>query len=145
MNLWQQKCHLSDLARGRERHFRTGKRADSIDMTLFRLPVLSVTVLPNKFKTSFRRLSRRDQNAWDLRKLCTYKRDNAVWNDFRTHFQHNRVTSFVLFGVFKRTASFMLDSREEIRSLANGLSSLLIEQGLKQPKGFSLIHFFNPV
>ena len=31
------------------------------------------------------------------------------------------------------------------RSKISGLSSLLIEQGLKQRKGFSLIHFFNPV
>ena len=29
-----------DLARGRERHFRTRKRADSLDTTPFRLPVL---------------------------------------------------------------------------------------------------------
>ena len=44
--------------------------------------------------------SRRDQNAWDLRKFCAYKRDNAVWNYFRTHFQDNLVPSFGLFGVF---------------------------------------------
>ena len=44
--------------------------------------------------------SRRDQNARDLRKFCAYKRDNAVWNYFRTHFQDNLVPSFGLFGVF---------------------------------------------
>ena len=33
------QVHQNDLARGRERHFRTGKRADSLDTTLFRLPV----------------------------------------------------------------------------------------------------------
>ena len=43
---------------------------------------------------------RRDQNALDLRKFCAYKRDNAVWNYFRTHFQDNLVPSFGLFGVF---------------------------------------------
>ena len=34
--------YQSDLARGRERHFRRGKRADSLDTTLFRLPVLAL-------------------------------------------------------------------------------------------------------
>ena len=46
------------------------------------------------------KFSRRDQNGWDLRKFCAYKRDNAVWNYFRTHFQDNLVPSFGLFGVF---------------------------------------------
>ena len=32
----------------------------------------------SKFRTSLRWFSRRDQNAWDLRKFCAYKRDNAV-------------------------------------------------------------------
>ena len=36
----------SDLARGRERHFRTGKRADSLDTTLFRFPVLALPFSP---------------------------------------------------------------------------------------------------
>ena len=54
----------------------------------------------SKFRTSLRWFSRRDQNAWDLRKFCAYKRDNAVWNYFRTHFQDNLVPSFGLFGVF---------------------------------------------
>ena len=36
----------NDLARGRERHFRTGKRTDSQDMTLFRLPVLALLFSP---------------------------------------------------------------------------------------------------
>ena len=49
---------------------------------------------------SFPWFSRRDQNALDLRKLCTYKRDNAVQNDPRTHFQDNQVPLSVLFGVF---------------------------------------------
>ena len=50
----------------------------------------------------------------------------------------------------KFTASFMLNSRKETQSLASvgskisGLSTLVIEQGLKQRKGCSLIHFFNP-
>ena len=37
--------HESELARGRERerHFRTGERADSLDRTLFRLPVLALS------------------------------------------------------------------------------------------------------
>ena len=45
----------------------------------------------------------------------------------------------------------MLNSRKETQSLASagskilGLSTLVIEQGLKQRKGCSLIHFFNPV
>ena len=51
----------------------------------------------------------------------------------------------------KFTASFMLNSRKGTQSLASagskilGLSTLVIEQGLKQRKGCSLIHFFNPV
>ena len=51
----------------------------------------------------------------------------------------------------KFTASFMLNSRKETQSLASagskilGLSTLVIEQGLKQRKGCSLTHFFNPV
>ena len=51
--------------------------------------------------------SRRDQNAWDLRKFCAYKRDNAVWNYFRTHFQDNLVHFFVLFGVFGKIYRFI--------------------------------------
>ena len=45
----------------------------------------------------------------------------------------------------------MLNSRKETQSLASagskilGLSILVIEQGLKQRKGSSLIDFFNPV
>ena len=56
--------------------------------------------VPNKFRTSFRWFSRRDQNAWDLSKLCIYKQDNAIWNDFKSYFQDNQVSFFVLFGVF---------------------------------------------
>ena len=35
-------AEYSGLARGRERHFRTGKRADNLDTTLFRLPLLAL-------------------------------------------------------------------------------------------------------
>ena len=38
--------HISGLARGRERQFRTGKRADNLDTTLFRLPVLALPFSP---------------------------------------------------------------------------------------------------
>ena len=47
--------------------------------------------------------------------------------------------------------SFIMNSRKETQSLANaeskilGLSILVIEQGLKQQKGFPLIQFFNPL
>ena len=74
-----------------------GKRADSLNTTLFRLPVLAFPFSPT---SALRWFSRRDQNAWDLRKFRAYKRDNAVWNYFRTQFQDNLVTSFGLFGVF---------------------------------------------
>ena len=59
--------------------------------------ICDVAVLPNKFKTSLRWFSHRDQNAWDLRKLCTYKQDNAFWNDFRTCFQDYLIPCFVCF------------------------------------------------
>ena len=39
-------CYRGDLARGREHHFRTGKRADNLDATLFRLPVLALPFSP---------------------------------------------------------------------------------------------------
>ena len=39
-------CYWGDLARGREHHFRTGKRADNLDATLFRLPVLAFPFSP---------------------------------------------------------------------------------------------------
>ena len=68
---------------------------------------VSVAALPNRFRTLFRWFSRRDQNAWDLRKFCAYKRDNAVWNYFRTHFQDNLVHFFVLFGVFGKIYRFI--------------------------------------
>ena len=83
--------------------------------------------------------------------MCTYRRDNVVWNDFRTHFQDNLVPFFVLFGVFVKIYRYTY-ARFQIgnaivgkRSKIPGLSSLLIEQGLKQRKGFSLMHFLNPV
>ena len=53
------------------------------------------------------KFSRRDQNALDLRKFCAYKRDNAVWNYFRTHFQDNLVHFFFLFGVFGKIYRFI--------------------------------------
>ena len=86
----------SDLARGRERHFRTGKRADSLDTTLFRLPVLALPFSP----TSSGRHYAGFPVAWDLCKFSAYKWDNAVWNYFRTNFRDNLVPSFGLFGVF---------------------------------------------
>ena len=79
----------SDLARERERHFRTGKRADNLHgHDSISTSAIGVVVLRYKFRTSFRLFSRCNQNAWDLHKLCTYEWDNAVWNDFKTHFQH---------------------------------------------------------
>ena len=113
---------------------------------------VSVAVLPNKFRTSLRWFSRRGQNAWDLRKFCAYKRDNAVQNYFRAQFRDNLVTSFGLFGVFWGNLPLHLCLiPERKQSLAGagfkilGLSAVVIEQGLKQQKGCSLIHFFNPV
>ena len=123
-----------------------GKGADSLDTTLPTSGV-DVAVLPNKFRPLFRRFSRRDQNAWDQRKLCTYDRDDAVWNDFRTHFQDKQVPFFVFFGVFVKIYRYIYagfpkgSTIVRKRSKISGLSLLLIKQGLKQPKGFSLIHF----
>ena len=39
-------CYWGDFARGREHHFRTGKRGDNLDATLFRLPVLALPFSP---------------------------------------------------------------------------------------------------
>ena len=102
-------CYWGDLARGREHHFRTGKRADNLDATLFRLPVLALPFSPkgSLVRSLFRWFSRRDQNAWDSRKFCAYKRDNAVCNYFRTHFQDNLVHFFVSFGVFWKIYRFI--------------------------------------
>ena len=105
------------------------------------------------FRTSLRWFSRRDQNAWDLRKFCAYKRGNAVWNNFRTHFLTESLPLVypVYFGEIYSFIYAEIPKLEETQPLASagskilGLSTLVIEQGLKQRKGCSLIYFFNPV
>ena len=71
------------------------ERAESLDTTLLRLLVFA---FPSS--SSFRWFPRRNQNAWDLHQLRTCKRDNAVWNYFRTRFQDNQVPVLFLIDVF---------------------------------------------
>ena len=90
-----------------------------------------------------------------MREFCTYKQDDAVWNYFRTHLQDNLVPYFVLSDVFVKIYRYIYAefpkegketrSSESVGSKILGLSSILIEQGLKQRKSFSFVHFFNPV
>ena len=86
---------------------------------------VSVAVLPIKFRTSFRWFSRRDQNAKYLRSLCTHKRDDAVWNDFRTHFQYNQVTFFILFGEFVKVYRYIYSGFPKGNTIVSKRSKIL--------------------
>ena len=111
--------------------------------TLFQLPVLALLFSPTCSR-HYCWFSCCDQNTWDVHKLCSYLQDNAVWNDFKTHFQDNQVPFIVLFGVFLKIYHFIysgfLKGNTMVSKLSkiSGLSSLLIQQGFKQFKGFSL-------
>ena len=93
---------------------------------------VSIAIPPNKFRTSLHCFSPHNQNAWDLCKLCSYEQDNAVWNDFKPHFQDNQVPFIVLFGVFVKIYCLIYSgfSKENtvVKKLSkiSGLSSLLI-------------------
>ena len=125
---------------------------DSLDTTLFRLPVLALPFSP----TSSGRHYAGFPVATKTPGICI---------------NFALIDELVLFGIIselisritwslplvyslylgKFTALFMLNSRTETQSLASagskilGFSTLVIEQGLEQRKGCSLIHFFNPV
>ena len=85
-----------------------------------------------------------------MRKWCIYKRDNAVWNNFRTHFQDNQARFFVSFHVFAKIYRYIYSGfpkgnaivRSDLRIRG---SVRFIEQGFKRRKGFSLIHFSNTI
>ena len=106
-------CYWGDLARGREHHFRTGKRADNLDVTLFRLPVLALPFSPKgsgryfagfpvAIKTPGIRVNFALINEIMLFVIISELISRITWS----------ISSFhsVYFG--KSTASFMLDSRK---------------------------------
>ena len=127
----------------------TGKRADSLDTTLFRLQVLALPFSPT---SSVQQVP----VAIKTPGICM---NFALINEIMPFAIISELISgitwsfpwFIQCILGKFTASFMLNSRKETQSLASvgskisGLSTLVIEQGLKQRKGCSLIHFFNPV
>ena len=76
----------SNLARGRERHFRTGERADSLNTALFRSPVLALAFSAT---TSGRHFAGFPVviSIKTLGICVNCARDNAAWSDFKTQFQ----------------------------------------------------------
>ena len=152
-------CELDSIggcSKRTERHFRTGKRADSLDTTLFRLPVLALPFSP----TSSGRHYAGFPVAIKTPGICV---NFALINEImlfgiiagiisklisRITWSLPLVYS-VYFGKIYRFiyAEFPKGNNRwqapDLRVL--GLSTTLIEQGLKQRKGCSLIHFFNPV
>ena len=140
------QVHQNDLARGRERHFRTGKRADSLDTTLFRLPVLALTFTP----TSSGRHYAGFPVTIKTPGICV---NFALINEIMLFGIISELISMITWSLLLvySVYSFIMNSRKETQSLANaeskilGLSILVIEQGLKQQKGCPLIQFFNPL
>ena len=104
----------SDLARGRERHFRTGKRADSLDTTLFRLPVLALPFSP----TSSGRHYAGFPVAIKTPGICV---NFALINEIMLFGIISELISRITWSISlfysvylgKSTASFILDSRKE--------------------------------
>ena len=113
-------------------------------MTLFRLPVLALPFFP----TSSGRHCAGFPVAIKTPGICA---NFALINEIMLFGIISELISRITWSISlfysvylgKFTASFMLDSRKE--TIVLGLNTLVIEQGLKQRKGCSLIPFFNPV
>ena len=107
-------CYQGNLARGQECHFRTGKRADDLDATLFRLPVLALPFSPKvlgryfagfavAIKTPGICLNFALINEIMLFGIISELISRIPWS----------ISSFHSVYLGKSTASFMLDSRQE--------------------------------
>ena len=107
-------CYWGDLARGREHHFRTRKRADNLDATLFRLPVLALPFSPKgsgryfagfpvAIKTPGIRVNFALINEIMLFGIISELISRITWS----------ISLFYSVYLGKSTASFMLDSRKE--------------------------------
>ena len=112
----------SGLARGRERHFRTGKRADNLDTTLFQLPVFALPFSPSSSGRHFAGFP----VVIKTPRICI---NCALINEIMLVGMIleliSRITrSLSLFysvNLWKFTATFILDSRKETRSSASDL------------------------
>ena len=144
------------LARGRERHFRTGKRADSLDTTLFRLLVLALPFSPTSSGRHFAGFPVSIKtpgicvNFALINEIMLFGIISGIISELISRVTLSLPLVYsVCFG--KIYHLIYAEFPNETQSLASagskvlGLSTLVIEQGLKQRKGCSLIHFFNPV
>ena len=107
----------SDLARERERHFRTGKRADNLHgHDSISTSAIGVVVLRYKFRTSFRLFL----VAIKMPGICI---NCALMNGIMPFGMISKLISSIsrYLILFDITATFLLDSRKEIqtRSLAS--------------------------
>ena len=115
----------SGLARGQERHFRTGKRADNLDTTLFQLPVFALPFSPSSSGRHFAGFP----VVIKTPRICI---NCALINEIMLF--RNQVPFFVLLGKFVKiylllsgihnkcsSATFILDSQKETQSSASDL------------------------
>ena len=144
------------LAKGRERHFRTGKRADSLDTTLFRLLVLALPFSPTSSGRHFAGFPVSIKtpgicvNFALINEIMLFGIISGIISELISRITWSLPLVYSVY--FGKIYCFIYASAERNHNrLANagskilGLSTLVIEQGLKQRKGCSLIHFFNPV
>ena len=145
------QTNISDLARGRECHFRTGKRAVNLDTTLFRLPVLALPFSPSSSGRHFAGFP----VAIKTPRICV---NCALINEIILFGIISELISRItrslslFYSVYLRkfTATLILYSRKETRSLASDprfhaqLPFFVIELGFKQRKGVFFYTFLKP-
>ena len=143
-----------DLARGQERHFRTGKRADSLDTTPFRLPVLPFSPTSSGRHFAGFPVAIKTPGIWVnfavKNEIMLFGIISGIISELISRITWSLPLVYSVY--FGKIYCFIYASAERKHNrLANagskilGLSTLVIEQGLKQREGCSLIHFFNPV
>ena len=115
-------AEYSGLARGRERHFRTGKRADNLDTTLFRLPVLALPFSPSSSGRHFAGFPVVIKTP-SICVHCVLINEMMLFGMISELISNiTRLLSlFYSVNLWKFTATFILDSRKETRSSASDL------------------------
>ena len=104
------------------RHFRTGKRADNLDTTLLRLPVLALPFSPSSSGRHFAgfpvviKTPRICVNCALINEIMLFGMISELISRI-TRF----LSLFYLVNLWKFTATFILDSRKEARSSASDL------------------------
>ena len=114
---------------------------DNLDTTLFRLPVLGLLFSPTSSGRNFAAICVNDALINEIMLF-------GIISELISRITRS-ISLFHSTYLWKFTATFILDFRKETRSLVSDPrirgSVHYIEQGFKRRKGFSFIHFFNPI